>query len=225
MIARMPYRDRQQNMAARSLRDRLRYLIKVRRHNRINSQFNVACLGYGGDGHVSRWAIMKRLLLISLILLVVVGSIVLVTKRRQEAKLDGYRKFIESTYASEIALIEQRATELPDPDDWSEEAIAQTDTIANDLQTALSKSEVFSASWSLDGHHGLQSLKPMDTNGYSTHSNWFGSHDADQLHSLCYGETFLGRYLLVYEGWVPAGINRSYRIAFYRTAIDSAARQ
>ncbi|HUG18433.1 MAG TPA: hypothetical protein VMM56_05610 [Planctomycetaceae bacterium] len=167
---------------------------------------------------------MKRFLLGSAVLLSVFISVLVVTVQRNKAELDANRKYIETAYAAEIALIEERAKELPDPDDRSDAAFEQREMITNELQTALDKSEVFSASWSLDGHHGAKSLKPMGSgDGFTTYSSLFSSHDATRRHHLYFGKTFKDRALFVYEGWVPTGINKSYRIAFDRDTIQSAA--
>jgi hypothetical protein len=163
-------------------------------------------------------SIMRRAAIGCVILMALASVVAFVSL--QKATLRRYREVIESAYASEITLIEQRARELPDPDDWSRESMNRIDAIDGELRAALSKPEVFSASWSLDGHHGLRSIKPMDTDGYSTYSNWFGSRDARGLHSLSYGTTFQGEELLVYQGWVLEGVNRSYTIAFYRSAMS-----
>ena len=164
---------------------------------------------------------MKRPLIILLLLLVVVGTIVLAARIY---KLDRYRDHIETTYASEIPLIEQRAKELPGWEDWSVESYIRSGEIVHELEAVLTKPEIFGACWSSDGHHSVRSLKPMDTDGYSTHT-WFGSHDKPRLHTLYYGTAFQGTPLLVYKGSVPTGVNKSYTITFYRDAIARNAAQ
>ena len=91
------------------------------------------------------------------------------------------------------------------------------------LEKALSAPAVYSASWSWDGHHGLSSIKswPRSDRGYSWRLGGYQSNDGDQLHSLCYGKTFSGRSLLVYEGWIPDAEMRAYTIAFYHDVLIS----
>lgn len=152
------------------------------------------------------------------IVLLAVGGAFLAHKHA----LLNYRLFIESHYSSELSMIEKEMKAGKDIDllDVDMESPERRYRVRDSIGNALSASEFFlAASWSSNGHHGLESLKQMPT-GYS-HSRVVGSTGADHSHSLYFGQAEDGTKLLIYVGWVPAQWKREYQIAFTRSKIRS----
>lgn len=135
--------------------------------------------------------------------------------------LSAYRSYVETRYAPQIALIEQSCRGSPTGDP-SDEDYLKEQKVAETIRQSLSAREIFCASWSLDGHHGLAGLKPLETGYTSYHLRILGSHDAEGTHSLYYGKTFDNHNLLVYEGWVHGGGKRQYMLVFFLDDIRNA---
>lgn len=167
--------------------------------------------------------IQQRLLAIIAAMFVLISACSLVIKSINTAALRQYREYVESEYHGEIELIERLSKELPNPNSTSNTAVIREEVILEELEHALSKREIFYASWSRSKtHHQMKGLKPMDTNGYRTYMGYCSSRDRSGLHALYLGATFQGHSLLEYVGSVPTGVNKSYRIAFY---LDDIVRQ
>jgi hypothetical protein len=151
------------------------------------------------------------------IVLLAVGGVFLARKYA----LRNYRLFIESHYRSELSMIEKEMKAGKDINsrDVDLESFERRDRVRDSIGAALSASDFFAASWSSDGHHGLESLKQMPT-GYS-HARVIGSTDADQSRSLYFGQAEDGTKLLIYVGWVPSQWKCEYQIAFRRSEIRS----
>jgi hypothetical protein len=133
-------------------------------------------------------------------------------------KLSVYRDYIEARYAAQLAVIERNCLVSP-RGDLSEADCFRLAKLTSATEASLSANEIWSASWSSDGHHGLESLKPLET-GFTTY-RLYGAHSADRTHSLYFGKTFDNRPLLVYEGWVEGGGKRQYTLAFLLDGIES----
>jgi hypothetical protein len=135
----------------------------------------------------------------------------------QKWTLSRYRHFVESSYQAELSLIEDEMRA-------GKEEAAELDTldarnqVRKRIGQALSEPDFFAASWSSDGHHGLESLKQMPT-GYSR-SCLIGSTDSGKSHALYFGQAEDGTKLLVYVGWVQSDWKREYDIAFRRSVVD-----
>lgn len=135
-----------------------------------------------------------------------------------------YRSRIEKRYGPQIALIEQTCRSFPKgvPSPSDEDRLRDRE-IVETVRKSLSADKIYSASCSFDGHHGLTSLKPMET-GYSTYEFRFLTwHDAGGRYSLFYGKSVDNRKLLVYEGRIQAPRMRRYRIVFTLDDINNAA--
>jgi len=135
--------------------------------------------------------------------------------------LHRYRYFLESQYRTELSLIEKEMRVGKDVNlrDVALDSFEERDRVRAKIEEALSATEFFAASWSSDGHHGLESLKQMPT-GYS-HVRVIGSADAKQSHALYFGHAEDGTKLLIYIGWVSSEWKRQYQIAFRQTEIRS----
>jgi hypothetical protein len=129
-------------------------------------------------------------------------------------RLGSFRTYIEAVYSKQLSLIEQRSREL------DEKNYDLRFAVRDELGAVLSSNEIFSASWSRDGHHGLDFIKPLP-DGYATWP-WFTSASTDNLHALRYGRSEKGQALLIYEGRVPDGAKRVYNVAF---ALDAIKKQ
>jgi hypothetical protein len=155
-------------------------------------------------------------------LLVVVAATMLCVLGKwaiDKRSLDEYRHFIEIRYAPQIALTENGCQmSRPKQDDdryaWDEE-----NEIADAVRNKLTANEIYAASWSSDGHHGLVGLK-MQGEGYR-HSGFPWSTSADGAHWLMFGESFDKRPLLVYHGFISDAEKQRYHIALDREAIDA----
>ena len=138
--------------------------------------------------------------------------------------LSAYRSFIEARYAPQIALVEQKCRDSPQGNlSMSEEDFLNEKKVVETIGKSLSGSEIYCASWSVDGHHGIAGLKRMETAYSRDVLTILGSHDASGNHSLYYGKTFDNRNLLVYEGWVEGGGKRQYVLVFLLDDIKNAA--
>jgi hypothetical protein len=122
------------------------------------------------------------------------------------ARLRAFRTHIEAVYSKQFSLIEQRSRE------FDEKNFDLRFAVEEELRAIVSSNEIFSAYWSTDGHHGLDTIKPLP-DGYAT-CPWLTSTSADNLHFLRYGRTEKGHALLIYEGEVPTGGKRVYTVAF-----------
>ena len=92
---------------------------------------------------------MKRRVAILSLFLAFVGICAIAKIIHDVSALSRYRHHIETTYASAIALIEKRTTELPYPDDAPYEFLSQRDAVTKEIRQVLSRPEIFAASWSL----------------------------------------------------------------------------
>ena len=126
-------------------------------------------------------------------------------------RLHSFRTYIEAVYSEQFSLIEQRSRE------FDEKNFDLRFAVRDEFGAVLSSNEIFSASWSTDGHHGLDTIKPLP-DGYATW-HWFTSTSTDSLHTLRYGRSEKGQALLIYEGRVPDGAKRVYDVAFVLDAI------
>ena len=151
---------------------------------------------------VKRSRVLKFLVIGAAILL----AVALAVYQWQAARLRSFRTYIEAVYSKQFLLIEQRSREFDDKN-WDLRMAVQ-----DELRAIVSSNEIFSAYWSTDGHHGLDTIKPLP-DGYATWP-WLTSANADTLHFLRYGRSEKGQALLIYEGRVPTGAKRVYRIAF-----------
>ena len=134
-------------------------------------------------------------------------------------RLGNYRAQIEREFASELALIEQKAIEFPS-DEYDNSRFEWIDNVKMLFDRELSDPAIYWASWSLDGHHGLMGLKSSG-DGLS-HPNWFPNGNGSR--SVSYGTTFDGRQLVVLRGYNRDAVKRHYMVAFLRDVIDEADR-
>jgi hypothetical protein len=141
-------------------------------------------------------------------------------------QLERFRREIESDFSSQMSLIEQKSCELENYKVDSSGEFEHREKAEIELRKVLSGvPEIHSADWGLDGHHGLHTLKSWPKTITSTTTcTLLHSTSADGLHSLYYGWTDTNQILLVYEGWIPKGKNRSYSIRFRPDAIEEKAR-
>ena len=162
---------------------------------------------------------MKRLAIGCVVVIGIVCltyAIVDITRRRSLAMLDHARQYIETTYAAEIDLIEKRVKEVPNSEEPFKECFWTTNAIKTELGEALTKPEVFWASWSSGS--GTEGLTPLNE-GFLTFMGSIRSNDESGLHTLYFGRSSLGRGLFVYEGRVPHAVKKRYTIVFYRAPI------
>jgi hypothetical protein len=167
----------------------------------------------------------KRILHFSIVVaaatLVVVGGLIFATKYR----LHRYRAYVESHYQAELALIEhemQRGRE-PNANDTFESVEAR-ERARDRIGEMLAGSEFFHASWSSDGHHGIEVLKMMAT-GYEQdkliHCGEGYPGEGNHSHSTYFGRAEDGTQLIIFEGWLPSEWKREFTIAFRRPELDS----
>jgi hypothetical protein len=130
---------------------------------------------------------------------------------------DIVQQFIESRYVNEIqqletAMLARSREQHPDPAIWQETTDA--------LRAVFDASEIFEVGWSIDGHHGMNSIKIMPT-GFTIHRPFFSFADYSHVHhQLFYGESFQGEPLFIYQGWLPqAQVKHDYDIVFYADQI------
>jgi hypothetical protein len=84
---------------------------------------------------------------------------------------------------------------------------------------SLSSPHIYSAFWSLDGHHGLDTF--VSRGSGESRSRFPKSTSDDGLHSLTYGKTRDDEMpLVVYRGRIPDGRKEVYWIAFYLENLD-----
>ena len=155
---------------------------------------------------------MRRVVLIAVVIVVGAAVIVGVKWWREARRLEGELRRIERVYAPAIELIERSSRELVDESDRSFEAFEERHAVAERIGKALGAPAILSASWTMDGHHGAQTLKAMKMKGYSI-GRLYEAKDSSGRHTLRYGKTFQGRPILIFMGWVPDGVKRHYRIA------------
>jgi hypothetical protein len=151
------------------------------------------------------------------------------------ARLRAVGNYIEEKYAPLLALIEAHADDpLPEPGalSSSREGFQQfmedqkgRREILDRIDAKMSAPEFHEASWSSDGHHGLESLhRREDWTGHSV-NRWQWAVETSGDRTVMQGGTFGGSSLYVYEVWLPKGPNpgkRQYQIAFDRRIIDAA---
>jgi hypothetical protein len=164
---------------------------------------------------------MKRsTLLITLgFVIVLIVAAGLVFYFRNSSELNGIRVHIESEYDDAFALISKHAHD-PDLDKHdSFEDFERRQTIREEIADALPPHAVYWATWSSDGHHGLEGIdRRSGGEGYSTDPRPVG-RDRSRLRSLYRGESVEGDPLFVYEVWLLDARKRNYRIAFYQKEI------
>ena len=140
---------------------------------------------------------------------------------REVTHLRALREHIETKFADEIRLIERYSKELPDN---FEDDLDFKQTILDEIAMSLSSPDIYWATWSLDGHHGLDGFVSRGS-GYSK-SRFPQSTSDDGLHSLTYGKAFDDETgLVIYEGRIPDGRKEVYRIAFLLENLDRQINQ
>jgi hypothetical protein len=140
---------------------------------------------------------------------------------REVAHLRALREHIEAKFAEEIRLIERHSKKLPDN---FEDDLDSRQVILDEIAMSLSSPDIYWATWSLDGHHGLDGLVSRGS-GYST-SQFPKSMSEDGLHSLTYGKARDDQTdLVVYKGRIPAGRKEVYYIAFLLENLDREINQ
>jgi len=153
------------------------------------------------------------------VLLVSLGGAFLASKYR----LHMYRVYIESHYQTQLTLIEKemQASRQPNVNDTFESVQAR-EKVRDRIEDALAGPEFFNAWWSLDGHHGMDTLKMMPA-GYSEYPIHDLVHSGERYHSHSsyFGSAKDGTKLIIFEGWVESPWNRQYTITFRRSELDS----
>ena len=139
------------------------------------------------------------------------------------ARLRTVRSYIEEKYAPLLALIEAHAGD-PIPEPGTTSSGRRREMLA-EIDARMSAPEFHHASWSSDGHHGLESLhRREDWTGHSVNNSWWAV-ETNGDRTAMQGETFGGSSLYVYQVWLRKGSNagkREYQIAFDRRTIDAA---
>ncbi len=140
----------------------------------------------------------------------------------EKRSLDLYRGFIESRYKPQLSLIEREMQSGREPDYTAdvEDRLAYMearDQVRTRIGDTLSGAEIFTASWSSDGHHGLEGLKKMPTS--YTHIRLLASKTPGGSRALYYGMAEDGTFLLVYQGWINSPWKREYEIVFRRSIV------
>jgi hypothetical protein len=120
---------------------------------------------------------------------------------------------IEAKFGQQLSLIRQKSVELDESD---RHAVA---LIHEDLRVALSLPEVYAAHWSWDGHHGLDTLVSADGEEWGWFCESASSRSSDGSYTLFWGESDDGIRLVLYEGIVPNGSKRVFRVAFRHSQI------
>ena len=155
---------------------------------------------------------MKKIIIGLVILLAVGGGLLLcvlslrAVRSRQE--LATLRNCVEKHYAEPIAAVEQYMVSCTNM-----VAIAHLERRVT-LEHTLAAPEIYSASCSFDGHHGLDTLKMLRNRVGVTHYTKPASQDESGVHRLYRGVAMDGTQLVVYHGWLEsAPVYRDYTIA------------
>ena len=137
---------------------------------------------------------------------------------REYVSLCRYQSFIHRHYAAEIRQLEVAMQEWPE-DRFEDEATDQSvEVLHQQLRQTFSAGDFYCASWSLDSHHGAKSSGIPDS-GFSTYQLIQTTDDAGQ--SLCFGKSFEGTPLLVYQRWLPdSPVMRHIQIVFHREKVS-----
>ena len=133
------------------------------------------------------------------------------------------RLFIEEQYASQIALIEQKCTESTYTDNLTGEefeAALETEQQGKlEIGSTLTTKEVFDVSWSADGQHDREGLRPMSHSIITL--TFYSSTDSNGLHRTLFGRTPGNQPLVIFEGRVEGGRKRQYEIVFFLDGLNS----
>lgn len=168
---------------------------------------------------------MKKRWVAAVVTIVAVVVILAGLRAYRTARLREVKHHIERTYAPLLALIEDRATNPPSQSADMLEDFKRRGQILDEIDSKMTAPEFHEASWSSDGHHGLESLRRRaDWTGHSTNRRWW-SIKVDGDRAVMAGETFEGSPLYVYEAWLPRGTRdgkRQFEIAFDKKIIDAA---
>lgn len=137
---------------------------------------------------------------------------------REYVSLCRYQSFIHRHYAEEIRQLEVAMHEWP-KDRFADETTDQRlEALHEQLKQTFSKGDFYCASWSFDAHHGVKGSGIPDS-GFSTYQ-WLTTTD-DLRQSLCFGKSFEGTPLLVYQRWLPdSPVMRHIQIVFYRDKVN-----
>ena len=124
-----------------------------------------------------------------------------------------YQSFIHTHYAPEIKRLELAMLSWPENRFEDEAEYQRTETLNQELKQTFSSGDFYCANWSLDSHHGAGGTG-IPGNGYSTNGMIKTTDDLRQ--SLCFGKSFEGIPLLVYEKWLPdSPVMKHMKIVFH----------
>lgn len=137
----------------------------------------------------------------------------------QYITLRSYLAFIHRHYATEIEQLEAAMQQWPEYRAKDEATYQRVETLQEELRQTFKSGDFHSASWSHDSHHGLKSTGMPDSGSeryWLTATDKFGQ-------SLCFGRSFNGHPLLVYQRWLPnAPVMKHIEIVLYRDKVDKS---
>jgi hypothetical protein len=132
-----------------------------------------------------------------------------------------YQSFIHTHYAPDIKRLELAM--LSWPESRFEDEDLRTETLHQELKQTFSSGDFYCANWSRDSHHGAKGTG-IPGNGYSTNRMIWTTDD--RLQSLCFGKSFEGVPLLVYEKWLPdSPVMKHMQIVFYYDRVSMSRRK
>lgn len=139
---------------------------------------------------------------------------------RQYLALRSYQSFIQKQYSTEIEQIEVAMQQWPEHRAKDQATYQRVETLHEELRQTFSSGDFYCASWSHDSHHGLKGTDIPDS-GYETYF-WVTAND-NLGQSLCFGRSFNGRPLLVYQRWLPnAPLMKHIKIVLYRDKVEKS---
>jgi hypothetical protein len=162
---------------------------------------------------------MRRLAIVNCVLAILLIFGAWAWRRQHTQHLETVQVWIEKHYAMEIQAIETSIDSL-DPEranyDWGyvyEEG--------QKLKPMFDKPEIFSVTWSSDGHHGLSAIISPESAGWQTYYNTYFRDWRQPMRKVCGGRTLEGKSLYCYIVWLPhAPVQREYKIYFLADPLD-----
>lgn len=157
---------------------------------------------------------MTRRVLCVALFAAAISVVAIVAKLRADRQsLHQYLDFIQREYTGPLSAIEGEMNQISTE-------FYSIDDAQSRLRDCLSARQIYSASWSFDGHHSARPLKHFPSEGLSTFK-WCSAEDRQSGRRLYFGRGFEGKPLLILEAEVRSSpVLHIYTVAFDESEIQ-----
>ena len=134
----------------------------------------------------------------------------------QYACLRKFGVFINTHYSAQLSALDA-AAHVPE-EQVPDSVYSTSEENCKKLKSTFESNTFFSVSFSIDGHHGIRSIKtPREGSSWS---RWLEANVGNSS-SVCFGKSYSGEPLLIYTRWIPdAPLWRHVRLVFSQRQLE-----